>query len=157
MPYAIDTDLYNKYGQDHIGRITNPDTTSTIPDSVKVDSALEQATAEIDSYLGSCYVTPVDPVPEALKFKTIDIAYYHLYVGCETNEEAKNRYEKCLEWLDRLCCGDCTLDIGLVRKDSSAYVRVSTKDRIFTRESLEPYIAPTRIGLNQSQRNNYSY
>ena len=155
--YAADTDLFNKYGQDHIGRITNPDATSTTPDADKVTSALEQATAEIDSFLGSCYVTPVDPVPAVLKFKTIDIAYYHLYTGCEENEKAKEQYERCLEWLDRLCCGDCTIDIGLTRRDSSDYVRVTTEERIFTRKNLEPYILPTRLGLSQNRRNNCSY
>ncbi len=158
MPYAANTDLYSKYGQEHIARITNPNTTSSTPDSAKVDSALEQATAEIDSYLSSCYATPVaDPIPAILKFKAVDMAYYHLYTGCDENEAAEKKYNECLKWLDRLCCGECTLDIGLTRLDCSNFIRVSTKERIFTREDLEPYVLPRRLNVSQEQRNNYSY
>lgn len=150
MPYATESDLYAKYGVEHVAKITNSAPGSETPDQDKVDSAIAQAEAEIDAQLGSCYVVPIAEPPAILKFKAIDMAYFHLYVGCEASEAAKENYGRCLEWLRSLCCDPCFIDIGLERKSSSDSFRVIAQERIFTRDNLNDYVTPSSLGSGLS-------
>ena len=139
--YASPEDLILKYGESNLASITNEDPNNDIADRPRLTLALEEATAEIDSYLGKCYVTPLPIVPAVIRFKAIALARYHLESGCNCSEVVQKNYDAILEWLKELCCGDCPPDLGLVRRqgrrDSVTY---TTNKRVFTRSGLVGYV-----------------
>ena len=141
--YANTTDLILAFGDRKLAELTTDDPNIDCPDIAKLTYALERATAEIDSYLGDCYDVPLTDVPAIIKFKTIDLARYHLESGCECSEKVKENYEKTVEWFKELCCGECPPDIpGLKKKSGTSKVGYYSKTRIFTRENLKRYVCP---------------
>lgn len=148
--YATSADLINKFGELQLAKLTNTDPNDDVPNSDRLSLALEEATAEIDMYLGKCYVVPLTTVPAGIKFKAIALARYHLESGCDCSEKVQKQYDEAIKWLDEVCCGDCPPDIGIPKKsdrlDGVAYV---TQPRVFTRESLSGY---TEVGYGRGDR-----
>lgn len=141
--YANTIDLTVAFGSRKLAELTTDDPNIDCPDAAKLTYALERATAEIDSYLGDCYIVPLKDVPPIIKFKTIDLARYYLESGCECSEKVKENYEKTVEWLKELCCGECPPEIpGLTKKSGSGKIGYYTKARIFTRDNLKGYVCP---------------
>lgn len=152
MTYAIKEDLIAKYGAANLAKLTNEDPSNDVPDSDRLQLALEEATAEIDMYLGKCYVVPLTTVPAGIKFKAIALARYHLESGCECSEKVQKQYDMAIEWLESLCCGDCPPDIGIPKKsDRRDGVGYTTRDRVFARSNLHGYTEP-RYGYGNSDR-----
>ena len=159
--YATTADLIAKYGSLNLAKLTNTDPNNDVPDSDRLTLALEEATAEIDMYLGKCYVVPLTTVPPGIRFKTLVLARYHLESGCECSEKVEKQYEAATEWLHELCCGDCPPNIGIPKKvesDRTDGVAYCTQPRVFTRQGLRGY---TEVGFGYgygySDRNHKRY
>jgi phage gp36-like protein len=144
--YATSADLINKFGELQLAKLTNTDPNNDVPNGDRLALALEEATAEIDMYLGKCYVVPLTTVPAGIKFKAIALARYHLESGCDCSEKVQKQYEDAIKWLTEVCCGDCPPDIGIPKKsdrrDGLAYV---TQPRVFDRHSLQGYSDPNFV------------
>lgn len=103
--YAEETDLAGRFGVNEISNLKSMQT-----DSYAVDNALQDATEEIDSYIGVRYQLPLPNVPNNLKRIACDIARYRLYYQQPT-EEVRQRYTDAIDFLKRVADGKATLAI----------------------------------------------
>jgi predicted phage terminase large subunit-like protein len=85
--YATATDLHARMQARLIAELSGSDDGE--PVAVRVDQALADAAAEIDSYLAARFAVPVAPVPGVLIRLACDIAIYRLF---ETAREDADRY-----------------------------------------------------------------
>lgn len=155
--YASKADLITKFGSLQLAKLTNEDRNSDVPDDDALNLALEEATAEIDLYLGKCYQVPLATVPSGIKFKAIAIARYHLEQGCECSEKIQKQYDDAIAWLKDVCCGDCPQEIpGLTKNygDRSDSVVYRSAPRVFTRNNLQTY---TEVSSRYANGDRYKY
>lgn len=83
------------------------------PDTVALGRALEDASAEMDGYLGSRYPLPLPTVPESLRRICIDIALYRLMNlrALGDIEDSRQRYDDAIRYLKDLVRGAVTLGL----------------------------------------------
>lgn len=134
--YAQVTDMQMRFGQEELEQLAPSDTDAV--DQSKVESALNDAAAEMDTYLGSVYSLPLaDPNPY-LKTICCDIARFRLWDDA-VSEEVRKRYEDAIAWLKKVVKGDVSL--GIENQEEVFYATTSTNagNRTFTRSSLDEF------------------
>jgi len=88
MAYATAQELSDRVGSDALAAVSDRDGDAVIEDEA-VTHALDDASADIDSYLAARYTLPLAAAPAAVKRVCIDIAMYHLpSPGCATLQRA---------------------------------------------------------------------
>jgi phage gp36-like protein len=138
MPYATTRDLITRFGEFEIQNLASIDGDEVL-DNDKIASALSDAEAEINSYLGQRYQLPLSSVPEVVKGACCDIARYNLYAN-QTTDEVQARYNKRISWLRDVASNRASL--GLAEKTQSSAFSVAVSNgggRIFTRDTLKGY------------------
>lgn len=126
MPYATVNDMVERFGQIEMIRLSTPD--DALPESIngpRVELALADATALIDSYLRARYAVPLTPVPREITRACCYIARYDLAQGGEqkpSDQVTKDR-DTTLAWLDAMASSDGRLDALPARSASDARVR----------------------------------
>ncbi len=134
--YAQVTDMQMRFGQEELEQLAPSDTDAI--DQSKVESALNDAAAEMDTYLGSVYSLPLaDPNPY-LKTICCDITRFRLWDDA-VSEEVRKRYEDAVAWLKKVVKGDVSLGIENTEEVFHAATSRSTSDRAFTRSSLDDF------------------
>lgn len=137
MAYATLQTLTDQVGVDELTRSSDRDGNGAIDPGV-VERALEDASSEIDSYVGSVYKLPLNPVPGIVITYTGIIALYRmsLETGSYT-EEKRKRYEDAIRWLRDVAKGVASLD-GEVEAapKSSGGIRVFSQSREYGRDKL---------------------
>lgn len=134
--YAQVTDMQMRFGQEELEQLA-PSDTGTV-DQSKVESALNDASAEMNTYLGSVYSLPLtDPNPY-LKTICCDITRFRLWDDA-VSEEVRKRYEDAIAWLKKVVKGDVSL--GIENQEEVFYATTSTNagNRTFTRSSLDDF------------------
>ena len=137
MGYAQATDMVTRFGQEELEQLAPSDTAESF-DQDKVDSALSDASAEMNTYLGSVYSLPLtDPNPY-LKTICCDITRFRLWDDA-VSEEVRKRYEDAVAWLKKVVKGDVSL--GIENQEESFYATTSRSslDREFTRSKLDGF------------------
>lgn len=110
MPYATRADIEKVYGAQLVQIIADL-TEDGVAEDEAVAQALEEASSEIDSYIGVRYPqVPLDPVPKILITYCRDMAVYRLALnsGARTTE-MRVRYEDALKFLEKVATGKVTL------------------------------------------------
>ncbi|HBD18677.1 MAG TPA: DUF1320 domain-containing protein [Arenimonas sp.] len=107
MAYATAQELSDRVGSDALAAVSDRDGDAVIEDEA-VTHALDDASADIDSYLAARYTLPLAAAPAAVKRVCIDIAMYHLS-GNRTTEEVEKRYKNAIAWLRDIAKGVATL------------------------------------------------
>lgn len=140
MAYASVADMVARFGDLEIIQITDRNQDGLIDDDVAL-VALEDATAEIDAYLGR-FKRPFGDTPPVLVRLCCDIARYRLTAasGVLITEEIRNRYKiDVLDLLRSLAKGEVQLGIddtgAQIEADSDGIVFVNAKNRIFARDN----------------------
>ena len=113
----------------------------------RVDEAIEQADAEVDSYLSVRFLVPVSNPPTILNKLSTDIAIYNLYsrgIADEIPEVRKDRYKNAIKTLEKISTGKISLDVSPLPDpiDQEGGSESSTPDdtnNIFTRDKLEGF------------------
>ena len=80
MAYALEADLDATFGPDQVDVVTISDRTQT-RDHQKIASALNSASAQINSYIGRRYPVPITPSDEGaqqLRELCCDLAFYRI-------------------------------------------------------------------------------
>ena len=90
--YATEADLVARFGDE----IENLKT--MLPSQSSVQDAIQDATEEINGYIGGRYALPLPNVPSNLERMACDIARYRLYFQQPT-EEVRQRYEDAVSFL----------------------------------------------------------
>lgn len=139
--YAAIEDLETRFGVDELEHLAPSDSGVEPYDSVKLSAAIEEAGAEMDTFIAVTYALPLSSTPAFLKTVCCDIARYRLWDNSAT-DEVRNRYVDAVGWLKRLAKGEATL--GLSREDEgnnriSVAVKRTAADRVFSRESLKGF------------------
>ncbi len=133
--YASAADLTARFG-DAIGQMVAQDPLA----STAVHVALEDAAAEVDSYLEGRYQLPLVPVPRTILRVSCDIACYRLLSLLPNMEveDARHRYEDAVKTLQAI--RDGRLDLGLPQASAPPSVPtpvlVASSPRLFSREKL---------------------
>lgn len=120
---------------------TSPNPTGAVQEAV-VDLAIQDADAEIDSYLGQLYTLPLSVVPKVINKISIDLAVYALYLGRVESmpDGIEGRRKSALAMLQMICDGK--LSLGLEQNESESVqsstvtAHVYTGDPMFTVESM---------------------
>ncbi|NWO06863.1 MAG: DUF1320 domain-containing protein [Alteromonadaceae bacterium] len=129
--------MVTRFGQEELEQLAPSDTAENF-DQDKVDSALSDASAEMNTYLGSVYSLPLtDPNPY-LKTICCDITRFRLWDDA-VSEEVRKRYEDAVAWLRKVVKGDVFL--GIENQEESFYATTSRSslDREFTRSKLDGF------------------
>lgn len=127
MTYATRADLEARYAQDIADR-------ELVLPVLGVDNALADASAEIDSYLGTLFAVPITPVPANLLRMACVIARYRI-LGDAATEVARRDYEDARSFLRDVAAGRARLDGAdtLAASGTAGTVALVTEDRVFSR------------------------
>ena len=139
MAYASVADMVARFGDLEVIELTDRSHSGQIDEAV-AKIALEDATAEIDAYLGR-FRRPFYDVPPILKRLCCDIARYRLSAVGLTGitDEIRNRYKtEVLDLLRALAKGDVQLGMDAAGEDvatvDNAVLFVNGNNRIFARD-----------------------
>ena len=141
MAYATSTDATDLYGEDYILNSLDRDEDGEADVTAFTDS-LDQATSELNTYIGVRYDLPLPtPVEAVLVRFCIDVAVYISSPGAGTlTEEKTNRYKDAIAWAKGLAKGDISLGIededSVTGSEGSAEVSSNNPTRLFTRTTM---------------------
>ena len=143
MSYASPKDVLSRHPNARIAEVT--DKAGEKVQSARVKVAVEDASAEIDSYLRKVCKLPLASPPPVLKRLAVDIAIYRLMslLPKESVEDARRRYEDAIKWLEALVEGEIQLDgVGGDESATSGPGRVSyaAGSRVFDEAGLKGFL-----------------
>jgi len=140
MTYATAADLESRVGKQELIVLAPNDQDPSEYDLTKVNAALTDATAEIDTYLSGVLKNLVDPKPVALVRRCCDLSRYFLMDDRPT-DQAEKRHEEAIEFLKAAAKGDIHLGeekaSGL--SEAKAVVTKTRANRIFTADTLSEF------------------
>jgi len=137
MPYATQQNIIDRYSKDLLLLIADRDGDG-IADSEVVDPAINDASAEIDTYVAKRYALPMaTPLPEVLTRLCVDIVVYRLADGADVGTEEKRvRYDDARSLLRLIAKGEVTLGVAEATTTSSDVIESSSSNRRFNRDSM---------------------
>lgn len=141
MTYATRQDLIARYGEPELIQLTDrAEETTDVTDDAMIGVALEEADAEINSYLARRVATPIDPVPAHVRRIAADIARYRLWKDHAPDYVVRG-YTDAVAWLKRAAAGDVALGDSetATTTPSSGIVQTSAPDRVFSRDSMKGF------------------
>ncbi|EPE0557289.1 gp436 family protein [Escherichia coli] len=109
MNYATETDMRARYREDLLRPLLAVPR-SDEPDTRKLNRALTDASALIDSYLSARYTLPLEVIPAVLVQHCCAIAFYYL---CDqrASDQARDRYREALAWLKDVMNGNVPVGV----------------------------------------------
>lgn len=111
MAYATLQDLIVRFGEDQVLLAADRDDDGTVDQDV-VDVALDDATAEIDTYLAEVYTLPLATVPTVLTRLCADVAMHRLSPEADVATEGRRtRYEQAVSILKKLASRQISLGL----------------------------------------------
>lgn len=141
MPYATQQDMTDRFSEAELIQITNnTDLAAVTVDTTRLQSALQDADAEIDARLQPHYALPLASVPRLLVNAACDIARYRLYDDRATDQVTR-RYEDAIKLIDRIGRGELQLGLDAAQQPtpSNAGAHVQGVPRTFGRDLLTDY------------------
>lgn len=137
--YATAQDLQERFPATDLKQLT--DIHGEVIDSARLDTALRDASAEIDGYLQARYPLPLPVVPAHLVTLACNIAMYRLQAGrnIEKEDDVRTRYSDAVKYLERVNAGTLQLGVATLGDQAvpqSAGVEIVTGERHFTRGSM---------------------
>jgi len=144
MSYATPQDIINRYPNRDLVQLTNEDPTITSINTAVLQQALDDASAEIDGYLGGRFTLPLTDVPEVLNRLACDLAIYRLQSLRPIHDlaDARRRYDDALAMLSKVASGEMTLGIGADGNETAiaqGAEEVIGPVRIFNRKSMRGF------------------
>jgi phage gp36-like protein len=152
VSYASPNDLIARYSNRDLVQLSNEDPTRTTIDIATLQQALDDASAEIDSYIDGRFTLPLSDPPMVLDRLTCDIAMYRLQSLRPLHDlaDARRRYEDAVDLLVRVARGEVTLGLaadnaeppvaqGSVVTQAGGDPSGELPSRIFDRGSLKGY------------------
>lgn len=141
MAYSTLTDLKKLIPEETLIQLTDDENLGAVSQA-RVDEAIIQADAEIDSYCGSRYTIPFTTVPDIVKKISVDIAIYNLYSRRveEIPETRAERYKNAIRQLEGISRG--LISIGESTEPPTQGGPKTNKtddDRTFTKDDLSGY------------------
>ncbi|MDN3515363.1 MAG: DUF1320 domain-containing protein [Candidatus Brocadia sp.] len=139
MSYSTLTDIKKLIPETTVIQLTDDENTGSA-DQSRVDEAIAQADAEIDSYCGGRYAVPFTTVPDIVKKISVDIAIYNLYSRKveEIPETRAERYKNAIRQLGDIAKGIISIGEpeGDVPEAGGVQINTTTDDRVFTKDTM---------------------
>lgn len=138
MSYATQADIIDRYGENALYAVADRDGDGVL-DSEAIGNALNDATAEIDSYLAARYPLPLTVAPKIIVILCVDIALYRLAPDYRT-EERRQRYEDAVKLLRAISEGKASLGIAEPEAPiERPEISVDARRQIFSPRRLDRY------------------
>jgi len=114
MPYAQVTDMQARFPNRDLVQLSNEDPTVTTVNAAFIQTALGDASAEIDTYLEARFALPLGDPPATLTRLCCDIAMYRMQALRPLHDvaEARKRYDDAIATLKRVAAGQLTLGLA---------------------------------------------
>ncbi len=143
MPYSTVDDIKKMLPEDLIVQLTDDEATGSINQG-RVDEAIEQADAEIDSYCAGRYAVPFGTVPDIVKKLSVDISIYNLYSRLvrDMPEVRAERYRSAIKQLEAISKGKISLGVDpapTASTDGRSETNKPTDGNVFSRDKLEGF------------------
>lgn len=143
MAYCTQDDILEQIPEEELLGLTDDDNLGQI-DTGRVERAIADADAEIDSYCGGRYTAPFAPVPTVIRKISVEMAVYNLYARRVRTlpEERKDRYKDIIRFLRDVANGVVALGADALAAETAGGGPAATKsrdDRIFTMDTLGNY------------------
>jgi phage gp36-like protein len=114
MVYATQQEFIEAFGEQEAIMLTNLDDASALAiNTIRLDRALVDASALIDTYCGARYVLPLSPLPQSVIPYCLDIARYRLD-RIRSREDVRLRYEDAIKYLEQVTKGMISLGADLL-------------------------------------------
>lgn len=144
MSYAAPQDIINRYPNRDLVQLTNEDPSATTVDTDALTQALNDASAEIDSYLEARFALPLTDPPQVLNRLASDIAMYRLQALRPLHDlaDARRRYDDAIAMLTKVSAGELTLGLAADNAEppvAGAAEEVTGPRRVFSRGRLRGY------------------
>ena len=112
MAYATIQDCIDRKDQDLLLVLLDLTEPADLASSARLGEALDDATQEIDGYLGARYTLPLPTAPKLLKRHAIDIALYQIASEADkATDELRLRYTDAVKLLEKISKGTVTLGL----------------------------------------------
>lgn len=139
MAYATAQEIVDRYGLDYL-LIPSDDNCDGLPDNPKVALALEDATSEINKYLSTRFVVPIQNVDtddawKWIKRCCIDLAIYYMAQTWDSMTDLiDKRMQECMAQLGKIADG--TINPGGPAVAIPGSFQVCSNPRVLTRKEL---------------------
>src|SRR5690242_615555 len=122
MSYATPQDIISRYSNQDLVQLTNEDPSITTINTTVLQRALDDASAEVDGYLGARFAMPLSDPPSVLNRLTTDIAMYRIQSLRPLHDlaDARKRYDDAIAMLTRVAAGELTLGIAADGRETAA-------------------------------------
>ncbi|VAX15352.1 hypothetical protein MNBD_NITROSPINAE04-1956 [hydrothermal vent metagenome] len=141
MAYSNIDELKKKIDETKLVQLTDTGASGAI-DTDKVDRAIQEADAMINSFVGEVYFVPMNPVPNVIVdiSATLAILYLHRFRSVES-AVWKEAELGALKYLGKIAEGEATLEGAIAEpapsSDSSNSVTFTASERRFSRDLLK--------------------
>lgn len=142
MAYCTRENIQDKITDQDLIRLTD-EAGAGVADFSKIDDAIAEAQAEVDSYCVKRHTVPfADPAPAMISKVCKDITVYNLWsLRHAAPDDCEDRYKKAVSYLEKIAAG--TVDLGGDSPeqidDGGPASTKSSSDRIFTMDSMESF------------------
>jgi len=139
MAYATLANMIERFGEAELLAIADRDMDGEV-DAEVVSAALDDASGQIDSYIGGRYALPLSGTSGQLARIACDLARWQLYTDAP-HERVTEANKAALAWLRDVAAGRANLDIGgeKPQADPAGAPRFEGGPRVFTRDTLAGY------------------
>ena len=144
MSYATPQDMIDRYPNRDLIQLTNEDPTATTVNTTVLQQALDDASTEIDGYLGTRFRLPLTDVPALLDRLACDIAMYRMQVLRPIHDlsEARLRYDDAIAMLTKVAAGQ--LSLGVASDGNETMIAAGAEEvvgptRLFGRKRLRGF------------------
>lgn len=144
MAYTTISDLSSAIPDDVLRRLTD-DNSLGETDEEKLQTLIDEAAGEIDSYLAGIYDLPLSPVPSILPKFNKEIAVYNA-MGRYKNtipDTWQNKYDAAIRFLERVADGKQKLNIqpepDAPEEASGSAAQVNTRTKDFSTTVLDKF------------------
>lgn len=115
MTYCTQQDLIKSFDEAELIIMTDRDNLGVINEDV-LNNAIDNAAAEIDSYISVRYSLPLNSTPSVLTLHACNITRYRLYDN-RSRDEVTERYKQAISFLDKISKG--TVSLGVTSSQES--------------------------------------
>ncbi|MDC7787969.1 DUF1320 domain-containing protein [Rhodoplanes sp. TEM] len=139
--YATVADMVSRFGETEVLRFSAGD--GALPETIqpeRIERAIGDASALIDSYLRRRYAVPLAVVPQAVERAACVLARYDLAQGGdrEPTEQMRLARKEAIAWLEGIAAGTVTLE-GVATLSAGSSARVQDRDAVFGSASLRDW------------------
>ena len=138
MAYASVDDMISRFGEPELARATTPENVDvTGVDAEKVQTALDDASAIIDSFLRRRYHVPLEAVPPEINRACCMLARVDLGMGGEKSisDQAQKAADTATAWLKQLANGTADLGMEEVTVGEESFATASGRRPVFGGEA----------------------